>query len=62
MIIEFTDINVIGHLIVFTMIIEKNVPLTIFLGLLKIKKFLGGKNALVIFYYLVNHLKIWELE
>ena len=37
MINESTDINVTGHLVVFTTIIEEGMPLTVVLGLLEIE-------------------------
>ena len=59
MIDKSTDISVTGHLVVFTTIIEEGMPLTVFLGLLEIEG--GKKDASVIFYCLVNHLKIGNL-
>jgi hypothetical protein len=59
MIDESTDISVTGHLVVFDTIIEKCMPMIVFLGLLEIE---GGKNAIIIFECLMNHLKVWELD
>ena len=53
------NISVTNHLVVFATIIEEDVHVTAFLGLLKIE---SGKNATVHFYVLVNHLKIWKLD
>lgn len=60
MINEFTNISIIGQLVVFFIIKEGNVHLTIFLDLLEIKG--GKKYATVTFYCLVNHLRNWELD
>ena len=59
MIDEFTDISVIGHLVVFATIIKECVPMTIFKGLLEIEG--EKKDATIIFECLMNHLKVWEL-
>ena len=60
MIDESTDISVTGHLVVFAIIIEEGMPLTVFLDLSEIEG--GKKDASIIFYCLVNHLKIWKLD
>lgn len=58
MIDESMDISIIDHLVVFAIIIEEGVHVTIFLGLIEIE---GGKNVIVIFDCLINHLKNMNL-
>jgi len=54
MIDESTDINVTGHLVVLTSIIEEGLSVTIFLGLLEIEG--GKKDVVVIHETLISHL------
>ena len=59
MIDESTNISISSYFIIFTTIIEKIVFMIVFWGLLDIK---DEKNVILIFEYLINHLKFWKLD
>ena len=51
---ESIDISVTSHLVVFTTIIEEGTHVIVFLDILEIE---GGKNVVVIFDFLINHVE-----
>jgi len=54
MVDECNDISVTRHLVVFATIVEEGLPITVFLGLLRIPD--GKKDPTVIFDTLISHL------
>jgi hypothetical protein len=60
MIDESTDISVTGHLVVFASLVEEELSLCVFFGLLHIEE--GKKNICIIFEILTKSIKEWGFD
>ena len=57
---ELTDVSVTGHVVVFATFVEDELPVSIFLDLLKIAN--GRKNVEENFQKLLKSMKVWGLD